>query len=838
MNAKKRSFLSTLDLRLSAFICVPFLFTLALFADSRPLPRPVVAELAAKEGAALVLDSRSRAVVAQYGSAAALDEPHATGSAIKPLVALLALESGAIGPDMEVLCRRQSGPLGCSHPAALLPYRIEDALAFSCNYFFAEVGRRVGRARLEEGFRRIGLQVEASDPALAATGAAGVRASPRQLLALMMDMAAGRLRFRSAHTALVKSALARAVRDGTAKAASVAGLAIAGKTGTAAWPGTPYRNSGWFVGWAPADEPRLALVVWVKTGEGKQAAALAGRILRGYLGSRQPPTAAGLQRRDAEHAEKTQRETAPLRASAPSPARRGGLASLRCSVQQSTCLAVQVRPRGGGPAIVRLVELEDYVAGVLAGEAGELTQPEALKAMAVAARSFAIRSRGRHAPEGFDFCSLTHCQVYTSQAPGKRFRTAARATAGQVLGFNGEVIRAYYTGNCGGHSQSAANVWPDQAVSYLPAQPDPFCVRDGKSPARNARWTTRLPAAQLEAALRSEPAMDPGGRLNRLAVLQRDATGRVRRLEITGSVRHEVDGNHFRFLIGRRLGWEKLKSTAFEVRREGGDFLFQGRGFGHGVGLCQAGAVRMAEAGFDYCRILAQYYPGTELAEWHSLQAVQPVGGPVRPASLQRQAVSSQHFTVSFATGQRPDAEDVLRLLEAAQSRFAPRGIQAPPGRITVVLHASTADFIKATGKPGWVAATADSQGGLHLQPPAVLRSRGTLEATLSHEYLHLALWNATDPRVPAWFREGLVLFFTGERVDAPPAAAGASSATLEQAIERPRSRDEMRRAYARALEETRRLARELGEPALLRLLRQPSESELKRLVTVGQTAP
>jgi len=786
MNAKKRSYLSTSDLRLCACICVPFLFILALFADSRPLPQPVVAELAAREGAALVLDFRSRAVVAQYGSAAALDERHATGSAIKPLVALLALESGAIGPDMEVLCRRQSGPLGCSHPAALLPYRLQDALVFSCNYFFAEVGRRVGRARLEEGFRRIGLQVETSDPALAATGAAVVRASPRQLLALMMDLAAGRLPFRSEHTALVKSAMTKAVRDGTAKAASVAGLAIAGKTGTAAWPGLRYRNSGWFVGWAPADEPRLALVVWVKTGEGKQAAALAGHILRGYLAP------------GSQHA-------APLR--------------------------VQVRPRGGGPAVVRLVEIEDYVAGVLAGEAGELAQPEALKAMAVAARSFAIRSRGRHAAEGFDLCSLTHCQVYTTQAPGERFRAAARATAGQVLRFNGEVIRAYYTGNCGGHSQSAANVWPDQAVPYLPAQPDPYCLRDGNSPARNARWTTRLPAAQLEAVLRSEPAMDPGGQLHRLAVLEHDATGRVRRLEIAGNVRHETDGNYFRFLIDRRLGWEKLKSTAFEVRREGGDFLFEGRGFGHGVGLCQAGAARMAEAGFDYRRILAHYYPGTELQKAEGGRQKAEGAG-----QQERQAVSSQHFSVSFAAGQRPDAEDVLRLLEAAQSRFAPRGIQAPPGRISVVLHASSADFIKATGKPGWVAATADSQGGLHLQPPALLRSRGTLETTLSHEYLHLALWNATDPRIPAWFREGLVLFFTGERVDAPPAAAGDTPVSLEQAVERPRSRDEMRRAYARALEETRRLAAKLGDSGLLRLLRQPTASELGRLKSIGRT--
>jgi hypothetical protein len=119
-----------------------------------------------------------------------------------------------------------------------------------------------------------------------------------------------------------------------------------------------------------------------------------------------------------------------------------------------------------------------------------------------------------------------------------------------------------------------------------------------------------------------------------------------------------------------------------------------------------------------------------------------------------------------------------------------------------------------------------------------LLRSRGTLETTLSHEYLHLALWNATDSRVPAWFREGLVLFFTGERVDAPPAAAGDTPVSLEQAIERPRSRDEMRRAYARALEETRALAGELGDAGLLRLLRQPTAAELDRLKSIGRTTP
>jgi len=910
-------------------------------------PARVRAALEARGGAALLLALPGKAVLRRHGNAA-LDEPHPTGSAIKPLTALLALEAGALQPSTEVLCRREvrSGgvTLRCAHPTVLLPFTVSEALTHSCNYFFAEAGRRLGREALERGFRQAGIAAEIHDPALGATGAAGVRATPRQLLDVLVRLAAGDFPFRRENMALVRRALEAAVREGTASPAAVEGVAVAGKTGTAAWPGVSYRNSGWFAGWAPADRPQVAVVVWLHRGEGRAAAALAGELLRQHF-ARPAPASGGPSRllknpsqtgksaplvppalevaqaflpaqSDAEFGEGVFQQSVSLTAellrvelfssvpitqliverpdNAPTlnlRAKPKASEMLRVDCPGQGCRLIlnndtthargvpprmvqgqlEIRFKPGRIAVIHVTGLERYVAGVLESEASEIRHPESLKAMAVAARTFALRHRGRHAASGFDFCSLTHCQAYTSQAsasPGaatkeaERFRAAAQASAGEVLRFGGELARTYYTGSCGGHTQAAGNVWPEEAAPYLPARPDPYC----SAAAANLTWSTRLPAAQLEAALRGDRAADPGGRIRRLAVAARDSSGRVRQLQIAGSSVRSVNGNYFRFLVGRRLGWEKLKSTAFEVRREGGDFVFEGRGFGHGVGLCQQGAARMGEAGFDYRRILAQYFPGAKLgsegrkqkavgsrrsavgslrpANSNQLSAIsnlqptthnlQPTVFPTAHSALrtpQSETLASEHFTLSFPAGRRADAEEVAAVLEAARRRFATRGIPPHAGRVPVVLYESALAFIRATGKPGWVAASADGRR-LHVQQPALLRARGTLTSTLAHEYLHLALWDATDARIPKWFREGVALYFSGEQPAAPPREANAPNpaVTLEQAIERPRSRAEMRRAYARALEETRALARELGDAGLLRLLRQPSAAELQQI--------
>ncbi|MBI1939947.1 MAG: SpoIID/LytB domain-containing protein, partial [Acidobacteria bacterium] len=135
--------------------------------------------------------------------------------------------------------------------------------------------------------------------------------------------------------------------------------------------------------------------------------------------------------------------------------------------------AAEVLAVGGGVRAVVTLGLETYVAGVLAGEGATLRSPGAREAMAVIARTWAVRSRGRHRARGFDFCSLTHCQHFRlASGPSD----AAEKTAGLVLKHQGQPIDAYYSAHCGGVTEAAGDVWPDRAAPYLESVADPYCA--------------------------------------------------------------------------------------------------------------------------------------------------------------------------------------------------------------------------------------------------------------------------------------------------------------------------------------------------------------------------
>ena len=127
----------------------------------------------------------------------------------------------------------------------------------------------------------------------------------------------------------------------------------------------------------------------------------------------------------------------------------------------------------------RVVELsaETYVAAVLAGESSVFRSDEALKAMAVAARTYAAHMRGRHASEGFDFCATTHCQRVELQNITARLTAAAQATAGELLWFEGKPAFSVYTRDCGGRTENVQAVWPDVDAPYLTSRSDPYCTR-------------------------------------------------------------------------------------------------------------------------------------------------------------------------------------------------------------------------------------------------------------------------------------------------------------------------------------------------------------------------
>ena len=464
-----------------------------------------------------------------------------------------------------------------------------------------------------------------------------------------------------------------------------------------------------------------------------------------------------------------------------------------------------------GMRLIATVDLETYVAGVLAGEGATLTSPPAVAAMAIVARTWALKSRGRHRGRGFDFCSLTHCQFFRPPLEPAESNSAARGeaatkTAGVVVKFHGQLIDAYYGAHCGGMTEAAAAVWPDRGAPYLRSVSDPYCA-GGTA----AAWRQTIPLADLNAVLRELPGVSFRGPLRDLAIANHDASGRARTLRLVSNSSQQVDANAFRYAVNRQLGWNTIKSNLYTVERRGGTFVFTGRGLGHGVGLCQAGAEQMGQMGISFDKILMHYFPGTTLDDSGSIGA--------------ERILSSEHFEMVFPLRQERLAARVLEVLEAQRARFGDRA-SVLPTRIRLRSWETTADFIRATRQPGWVAASNDGRV-IDLQPLDLLQRKKILESTLRHELTHLLVHRQRAPEVPRWFEEGLVLYLTGEPI-------GESTYTLdprrglELSLSEPRSESEMRAAYAQALERAERLARRRGEAALWQVLQRPTSDDLR----------
>jgi stage II sporulation protein D (peptidoglycan lytic transglycosylase) len=255
---------------------------------------------------------------------------------------------------------------------------------------------------------------------------------------------------------------------------------------------------------------------------------------------------------------------------------------------------IEVDAAGRGLRIVADVPFEEYVAAVLAGEASNFRSDESLRAMAIAVRTYAAHFMARHQSEGFNFCDTTHCQDFRISGVNERFRKASTDTRGQVLLYDGQPIAAYYHQDCGGTTEAQA--------PYLPQLKDPFCVSNG-----GLRWTAGLTASDVRAAVRLN-------QVSAIEVVERSPSGRVQRLRLSGTEVRVMRAEAFRLAVGRTLGWNRIRSDLYEVHRSGDRFLFDGRGAGHGIGMCQDGAAVMGEEGFSYQEILGHYYPNTHLS--------------------------------------------------------------------------------------------------------------------------------------------------------------------------------------------------------------------------------
>lgn len=268
--------------------------------------------------------------------------------------------------------------------------------------------------------------------------------------------------------------------------------------------------------------------------------------------------------------------------------------------------------------------IDDYVGGSVLAEAalGGLdprTAGAVAEVQAIVSRTYALANRQRHAHEGFDLCATTHCQVYRplSSWPADIARlaaSAAQSTSGAVITYADRPINAVFHADCGGHTSPAATAWRGDSPPYLRGLPDGYCVREGTTP-----WRAEVTLSDLRSALNRRDATSIGRRLDTLEVTEQDAAGRAVRVTLHGARTVAVSGEQVRSAINAGLGKHAIRSTRFTVRRSGRALLFKGRGFGHGVGLCQTGTVARARSGHSPLDIIAHYYPGTAVTDFHAL---------------------------------------------------------------------------------------------------------------------------------------------------------------------------------------------------------------------------
>ena len=280
-------------------------------------------------------------------------------------------------------------------------------------------------------------------------------------------------------------------------------------------------------------------------------------------------------------------------------------------------LTLRVEVGTGHTPRVRSIPLEEYVRGSVPAEMplgpNDAVASQLARLQAILARTYALASRGRHQHEGFDLCSSTHCQVYVpaanqTTAVARLVSAAVANTRGIIITSGNGPIEALFHADCGGHTSSATAVWGGPAPEYLSGVPDSFCLTEKRND-----WRLELTRDHLRRILNSATDTTVGRRLDSVVVAHRDAAGRATHVELRGTERRHVRAVRFRAVLAQQLGARAFRSTLFRVASSPAGFEFAGQGFGHGVGLCQTGAIVQARTGSTVEQILAQYYPGTWL---------------------------------------------------------------------------------------------------------------------------------------------------------------------------------------------------------------------------------
>lgn len=435
------------------------------------------------------------------------------------------------------------------------------------------------------------------------------------------------------------------------------------------------------------------------------------------------------------------------------------------------------------------IPIERYVMAVLASEASPQEPPASLQALAIAARSFALTHQRRHSAEGFDLCDSTHCQAMSLGPVSDAIRTAVVQTAGEAIWFRDHRATAYFTQNCGGITESAAQLWGGPPQPWLTSHPDPWCQRTPSA------WHASLNQEELRQALAfaGSPVHGP---VSNLIVSKRDASGRAMTLTIvTADKQIHLAAPVFRFAVGRTLGWNRLRSDWYTTGFSANTAQFDGKGFGHGVGLCQAGAAAMAaEQHADARAILRFYFPGAEVRISATDQGWQE---------------STGHGWKLFGISPTDEAK-LLHEGDIAWSRahtlFAGPEPASSGNAVTVRVFPSTELFRSITGEPGWVIG-ATRGDTISLQPLHVIEAHESLRDALLHEMLHVLVERESSALAPLWLREGLVEALASENSQTSHFhEEQLSAADIDAMLSSPSSFEQAKRAHHAAANAVRRL--------------------------------
>ncbi|WP_455257532.1 SpoIID/LytB domain-containing protein [Peptoniphilus asaccharolyticus] len=248
---------------------------------------------------------------------------------------------------------------------------------------------------------------------------------------------------------------------------------------------------------------------------------------------------------------------------------------------------------------INYIELEDYLKGVVNNELDYSHPMESLKTQAITSRTFALSNKNKYAKQGYNLTDTTSSQVYRGQSSEHEKTTkAVNETKGMYLTMNAKPISAIFGASSGGVIADAKEVWGGD-YSYLKRKEDPY--------SSDYKWELKLSKQDfIKKISKKYPLYD----ISVINIVETDSSGRVKEVEILGDKIYNIKASELRSILGST----KMKSTLYTVQT-GDEIIFNGKGYGHGVGLSQYGAVNMAKEGKEYEEILQFYFPGTILTK-------------------------------------------------------------------------------------------------------------------------------------------------------------------------------------------------------------------------------